>query len=74
MLRRILRNMMDAFACCTAIVIIVGPGGVYDQMIRFRMASRQVEGWSLKENWAAISGEIADEQLVVPAAAGSRRA
>ena len=52
-----------------AIVIVVGPGGVYDQMIRFRMASRQVEGWSLKENWAAISGEIADEQLVLPAAA-----
>ena len=38
-------------------------------MIRFRLASRQVEGWSLKENWAAISGEIADEQLVLPAAA-----
>lgn len=52
-----------------AIVIVVGPGGVYDQMIRFRLASRQVEGWSLKENWAAISGEIADEQLVLPAAA-----
>ena len=27
---------------------------VYDQMIRFRAASRQVEGWSLKENWAAM--------------------
>jgi hypothetical protein len=52
-----------------AIVIVVGPGGVYDQMIRFRLASRQVEGWSLKENWAAISGEIADEQAVLPAAA-----
>jgi hypothetical protein len=52
-----------------AIVIVVGPGGVYDQMIRFRLASRQVEEWSLRENWAAISGEIADEQLVLPAAA-----
>jgi hypothetical protein len=52
-----------------AIVIVVGPGEVYDQMIRFRLASRQVEGWSLRENWAAISGEIADEQLVLPAAA-----
>jgi hypothetical protein len=50
-------------------VIVVGPGGIYDQMIRFRLASRQVEGWSLKENWAAISGEIADEQLVLPVAA-----
>jgi hypothetical protein len=52
-----------------AIVLIVGPAGVYDQMVRFRIASRQVEGWSLKENWAAIAGEIADEQLVIPVAA-----
>jgi hypothetical protein len=50
------------------IVLAVGPSAVYDQMVRFRIASRQVEGWSLKENWAAISGEIADEQLVIPAA------
>ena len=40
-------------------------------MIRFRVASRQVEGWSLKENWAAISGEIADEQLVFPVLVGA---
>jgi hypothetical protein len=56
-------------AVLVAIVLAVGPAGVYDQMVRFRIASRQVEGWSLRENWAAISGEIADEQLVVPAAA-----
>src|SRR5439155_14486675 len=51
----------------TAIVAAVGPSQVYDQMIRFRAASRQVEGWSLRENWAAITGEIADEQAVFPA-------
>jgi hypothetical protein len=56
-------------AVLAVIVVAVGPSGVYDQMIRFRMASRQVEGWSLKENWAAVSGEIADETLVVPVAA-----
>jgi hypothetical protein len=56
-------------AVLAVIVIVVGPSGVYDQMIRFRMASREVEGWSLRENWAAIRGEIADEQLVVPVAA-----
>jgi hypothetical protein len=55
-------------AVLAVIVLAVGPSGVYDQMIRFRMASRQVEGWSLKENWAAISGEIADETLVIPVA------
>jgi hypothetical protein len=35
------------------------------------VASRAVEGWSLKENWAAISGEMADEQLVLPVLAGA---
>jgi hypothetical protein len=48
------------------IVVAFGPAQVYDQMIRFRAASRQVEGWSLKENWAAITGEIADEQALLP--------
>ena len=57
---------MVLLAVVGAIIVVVGPSGVYDQMIRFRMASRGVEGWSLKENWAAISGEIADEQLVLP--------
>jgi hypothetical protein len=53
-------------AVVAVIVMAVGPTQVYDQMIRFRAASRQVEGWSLKENWAAITGEIADEQAVFP--------
>ena len=53
-------------AALAIIVVAVGPTQVYDQMIRFRAASRQVEGWSLKENWAAITGEIADEQAVFP--------
>jgi hypothetical protein len=57
-------------AVLALIVLAVGPTGVYDQMIRFRMASRAVEGWSMKENWAAISGEMADEQLVLPVLAG----
>ncbi|MCC6174843.1 MAG: glycosyltransferase family 39 protein [Chloroflexi bacterium] len=52
-----------------AIVVTVGPSEVYDQMIRFRAASRQAEGWSLKENWAAMAGELVDEQLVVHVAA-----
>jgi hypothetical protein len=54
-----------------AIVVAAGPAQVYDQMIRFRAASRQVEGWSLKENWAAITGEIADEQAVFPVLVGA---
>jgi hypothetical protein len=57
-----------------AVVALVGPAEVYDQMVRFRAASRQAEGWSLRENWSAMAGELADEQpplLVAAAAAGA---
>ncbi|MDP8923131.1 MAG: DUF4832 domain-containing protein, partial [Chloroflexota bacterium] len=50
-------------------VIWAGPVEVYDQMVRFRMASRRAEGWSLNENWSAMAGELVDEGLVVFAAA-----
>lgn len=49
-----------------AIVLAVGPVEVYDQLVRFRLASRQAEDWSLKENWSAIATEIADEQAALP--------
>jgi Dolichyl-phosphate-mannose-protein mannosyltransferase len=57
-----------------AVVALVGPADVYEQMVRFRAASRQAEGWSLRENWSAMAGELADEQpppLVAAAAAGT---
>jgi hypothetical protein len=57
-------------ALVAAVVIVaMGPGDVYDQMVRFRMASRQVEGWSLRENWSAMAGELVDEQLPLYVAA-----
>ncbi len=56
-------------AIATIVILAVGPADVYDQMVRFRIASRQVEGWSLKENWTAISGELVDEGLALHAAA-----
>ncbi|MBA2447087.1 MAG: glycosyltransferase family 39 protein [Chloroflexi bacterium] len=56
-------------AVIAAVVALVGPVEVYDQMVRFRAASRQAEGWSLKENWAAMVGELADEQLPLYVAA-----
>ena len=50
-------------------IVWAGPVEVYDQMVRFRLASRRVEGWSLEENWAAMAGELIDEGLVLFAAA-----
>ena len=58
-----------AAAVVGLVVLVVGPVEVFDQMVRFRMASRQVEGWSLRENWSAMAGELIDEQWVIYAAA-----
>ncbi len=57
-----------------AVVLAVGPVEVYEQLVRFRLASRQIEGWSLKENWSAMAGELADEQLALYAAAAAAAA
>jgi hypothetical protein len=54
-----------------AAIAAIGPADVYDQLVRFRMASRQVEGWSPRENWGAMAGELVDEQLALYAAAGA---
>ena len=66
-LRGALRDGLIAGGACAVVtgtvILAVGPSDVYDQMVRFRVASRQVEGWSLKENWSAISGELVDEGL-----------
>ena len=56
-------------AVIAAVVALVGPVEVYDQVVRFRAASRQAEGWSLRENWMAMTGELADEQLPLYVAA-----
>ncbi|MFN8521695.1 MAG: glycosyltransferase family 39 protein [Chloroflexota bacterium] len=48
-----------------AIIGLYGPADVYEQMVRFRAASRQVEPWSLRENWVAMSGELVDEQMAL---------
>ncbi len=51
-----------AIAVLGLIILLVGPAEVYDQMVRFRLASRQFEGWSIRENWSAMLGEMVDEQ------------
>ncbi len=41
-----------------AIVLAVGPLELYDQVVRYRLGSRQAEGWSLAENWSMLWGEL----------------
>ena len=43
------------------IVLLVGPSELYDQMVRYRLGSRQAEGWSLAENWTILWGELRSE-------------
>ena len=45
-----------------AIVLVVGPVELYDQLVRYRVGSRDAEGWSLAENWAMLWGELRWDQ------------
>lgn len=45
-----------------AIVLVVGPAELYDQLVRYRVGSRDAEGWSLAENWAMLWGELQWDQ------------
>jgi hypothetical protein len=54
---------------CVIAIGLYGPSDVYDQVVRFRLASRGAEPWSLRENWTALWGEWRDEGLAVFAAA-----
>jgi hypothetical protein len=45
------------------IVLLIGPLELYDQVVRYRLGSRQAEGWSLRENWAMLWGELRWEGL-----------
>ena len=65
-------GLVFAGSLCAVLALAVlwaGPVEVYDQMVRFRVASRRFEGWSLRQNWAAMSGEWVDEGMAVFAAA-----
>lgn len=53
-------------AALTAMVVLAaGPVELYDQVIRYRVGSRQVEGWSLAQNWAVLLGELRWEGIGV---------
>ena len=44
------------------IVLWVGPADLYDQLIRYRVGSREAEGWSLRDNWEMLWGELQWDQ------------
>jgi len=45
-----------------AIVVWVGPAELYDQLIRYRVGSRDAEGWSLRDNWEMLWSELQWDQ------------
>ena len=49
-------------ALLAAIVAWVGPVELYDQLVRYRVGSRAAEGWSLRDNWEMLWGELQWDQ------------
>ena len=64
-----------AIVVAVLVVVVVGAGAheLYDQVVRYRLGSREAEGWSLAENWAMLWGELRLDQpalYVLSAVAG----
>ena len=70
----ILRDLALYAAVCggilALIVLWVGPVELYDQLIRYRVGSREAEGWALRDNWAMLWGELQWDQPAFFALAG----
>jgi hypothetical protein len=59
-------------AVVVAIVVMTGFSTVVDQMVDYRLKSRQVSGWSWNENWKVIRGTlIARDQIGLLALGGA---
>lgn len=58
----LLRYGAVAGGLLAAIVLWVGPVELYDQLVRYRVGSREAEGWSLAENWEMLWGELQWDQ------------
>lgn len=46
-----------------AVIGLVGPTELYDQVVRYRVGSRQAEGWSLWANWSMLRSELQSDGL-----------
>jgi hypothetical protein len=49
-------------ALLAVIVVWVGPADLYDQLVRYRVGSRDAEGWSLRDNWEMLWSELRWDQ------------
>jgi len=60
------RDLLGYAAVCggllAAIVLAVGPAELYDQLVRYRVGSREAEGWGLASNWSMLWGELQWDQ------------
>ena len=68
--RDLLLYALVAGSILALIVAWVGPGELYDQLVRYRVGSREAEGWSLRDNWAMLWSELQWDQPAFFALAG----
>jgi hypothetical protein len=57
-------------ALLAVVVLWVGPADLYDQLVRYRVGSRDAEGWSLRDNWEMLWSELRWDQPAFFALAG----
>jgi Dolichyl-phosphate-mannose-protein mannosyltransferase len=66
---RPLRSLVTLGCVVGAIVLLVcvitGLAGVFDQVIEYRLKTRELESWKLRENWAVIQSALGRDQLAV---------
>ena len=70
LLRDLLLYALVAGSILALIVAWVGPAELYDQLVRYRVGSREAEGWSLRDNWAMLWSELQWDQPAFFALAG----
>ena len=57
-------------AVVAAIVLLTGLPAVLDQMVEYRLRSREASGWSLAENWKLLQSTLGRDGLGIFALAG----
>jgi hypothetical protein len=48
-----------------AVCLITGLAGVFDQVIEYRLKTRELDSWKLRENWAIIQSSLGRDQLAI---------
>ncbi|MFN0074225.1 MAG: glycosyltransferase family 39 protein [Chloroflexota bacterium] len=66
---RPLRGLLTLGCVVAAVVLLVslmsGLAGVFDQVVEYRLKTRDLDSWKLRENWAVIQTALGRDQLAV---------